>query len=98
MNRLIVVRTLLRETPLALNQATVIAFDEATMGHVHLVVEVRETDGRIDDCAILGYANEFGDFTQIASIDDIAAIFGLEGAEIARELRDAIRSLVEMPS
>jgi len=97
MNRLIVVRTLSREITLADNQAKVIAFDEATMGDVHLVVEVQETDGRVDDCAILGYADEFGKFTQIAPIDDIAAAFGLEGAEITPELPRAVHGLVETP-
>lgn len=95
MNRLIVVRMQPQETALAYNQATVVTYNEVTDGDVRLVVESVETDARVQDCAIFGYSNELGVITQIASIDDVATAFGFEESEIARELIDTTRGLVE---
>jgi hypothetical protein len=94
-NRLIVVRTQPLEQALAYNQATVATYDETTMGDVRLVVEITETDARVNDCVIFGFVNELGVATQIASIDDVAAAFGFEEERIASELRSMTRGLVE---
>jgi hypothetical protein len=84
-----------QSTPLSHNQAVVTSYDEDTLGEVHLVVEAVETDVRVpNDCAVFGYANELGVITQIASIENIADIFGVDSPDFTRELRGMTRGLV----
>jgi hypothetical protein len=95
MNLTLVVHALPQSTPLSYNQAVVTSYDEDTLGEVHLVVEAVATDVRVpNDCAVFGYANELGVITQIASIENIADIFGVGSPDFTRELRDMTRGLV----
>ncbi len=95
MNVILVLRALPKATPMEYNQAVIASYSEPTMGDVNLVAEVITTDMRVPDgSAVFGFANELGVITQIASINDVAGIFGFETSEIGRELRDTMTGLV----
>ena len=95
MNVILVLRALPKATPMEYNQAVIASYSEPTMGDVNLVAEVITTDMRVPDgSAVVGFANELGVITQIASINDVAGIFGFETSEIGRELRDTMTGLV----
>lgn len=95
MNVILVLRTLPKSAPVEYNQAVVTSYSEPTLGDVNLVAEVVTTDGRVPDgSAVFGFANEIGVITQIASIYDVAGIFGFDTSEIGRGLRDTMKELV----